>query len=88
MTSTIESLLRDSSMTHGRIQLYRSADGWSATIAHFAGHMTHDGAVESDPVAVLRAALIEDERRSCDLARRYSEAVRPAAVPDFGDLLG
>ena len=45
--------------------------------------------VSSDPVNALRAALVEDERRERDLARRYEAASKVAQPSDeFEDLFG
>jgi len=44
--------------------------------------------VIDDPVAALRAALIEDERRTKDLERRYAGSVKLGAVEQVQDADG
>jgi hypothetical protein len=64
-------------MHYGHIQLFRDDQGWQASVYHYEPkRLTHDGRVIDDPVAALRAALIEDERRSRDLERRYAGSVK------------
>lgn len=75
-SSSIETMLRSTSMRYGHIQLFRDDQGWQASVYHYEPkRLTHDGRVMSDPVDALRAALIEDERRTRDLERRYAATV-------------
>lgn len=94
---SIEALLRESRLTYGHIQLFRDDQGWQASVYHYEPkRLTHDGKVMDDPVAALRAALLEDERKTRDLERRYAaEMVKKkqavmVATPDdeFEDLFG
>jgi len=76
-TDSIEDLLRSTRMHYGHIQLFRDDQGWQASVYHYEPkRLTHDGRVMDDPVAALRAALIEDERRTKDLERRYAASVK------------
>jgi hypothetical protein len=92
-TTSLETLLRECSLDYGHIQLFRSEEGWQASIYHYSKHepMTCvNSKVSSDPVNALRAALVEDERRARDLTRRYEAAAKVAAVvaDEFEDLFG
>lgn len=79
--SPIEDMLRSTSMRYGHIQLFHDDQGWQASVYHYEPkRLTHDGRVMSDPVDALRAALIEDERKTRDLARRYAAAAKVSAV--------
>ena len=90
--SPIEDMLRSTSMRYGHIQLFHDDQGWQASVYHYEPkRLTHDGRVMSDPVDALRAALIEDERKTRDLARRYAAAEKVSAAPvadEFEDLFG
>jgi hypothetical protein len=89
MSLTIEALLRDCRMTYGHIQLFRDAAGWQASVYHYEPkRLTHDGVACADPVDALRLALIEDERRSRDLERRYAAAEKAGAVDQATDADG
>lgn len=73
MTDSLETLLRESRLTYGHIQLFHDDQGWQASVYHYEPkRLTHDGKVMSDPVAALRAALLEDERKTRDMERRYA----------------
>lgn len=75
MTDSLEALLRESRLTYGHIQLFHDDQGWQASVYHYEPkRLTHDGKVMSDPVAALRAALLEDERKTRDMERRYAAA--------------
>lgn len=80
-STTLESLLRGSRLSHGHIQLFRDASGWQAHICHY--HRTPrdavGGKVFDDPLDALHAVLIEDDRVQRDFERRY------AAAPKVGD---
>ena len=84
--SDLESLLRASTLRHGRICLFTQDGEWYGAVTHFAGHQTTMGGDKwhGDPVDALRAALVEDDRRSRELSRRYAAApkVAPAASGD------
>lgn len=92
--TTIEQLLRGNTMTYGHIQLFRDEAGWQASVYHYGPEklLTHDGEAVADPVDALRAALIEDDRRTADLARRYAAAPKIGGVEpefdEFEDLFG
>jgi len=77
MTVSVETLLRECVMVHGRIQLYLHPSGrWQATISHFNGHSTHPLDEQwNDPVDCLRKALMEDARKTADVKRRYERAI-------------
>lgn len=80
-STPIEDMLRSTSMRYGHIQLFHDDQGWQASVYHYEPkRLTHDGRVMSDPVDALRAALIEDERKTRDLARRYAAAEKVSAV--------
>jgi len=91
VTDSIDDLLRSTRMHYGHIQLFRDDQGWQASVYHYEPkRLTHDGKVSDDPVAALRAALIEDERRSRDLERRYAQSAKVGdtvfrGVVDLGD---
>lgn len=105
MTVSLETLLRETRLTYGHIQLFRSDDGWQASICHYEPideqtryHQT-DGKVCADPVDALRKALLEDDRKTRDLERRYAAAPKmpqqidiedaiAATIPDYEDILG
>lgn len=79
-TDSIETLLRESRLAYGHIQLFKDDQGWQASVYHYEPkRLTHDGKVKGDPVDALRAALLEDERKTRDMERRY------AAAPKVGD---
>ena len=86
----LETLLRNTELRHGRICLYTDKGEWFAAVTHFHGHQTHLGGEtwHSDPVDALRAALVEDDRKSRDIKRRYTEAPKKGAVQDddFGSM--
>jgi hypothetical protein len=89
MTTPLETLLRECSLDYGHIQLFRSEEGWQASICHYSKHEAMqcvNSKVSSDPVNALRAALVEDERRARDLERRYEAA--PKVADEFEDLFG
>ena len=89
--SPLEELLRASRLDYGHIQLFRDASGWQASVYHYEPKtLTHDGRVSDDPVATLRLALVEDDRRSRDLERRYAAAPKQGAAvaDDFEDMFG
>jgi hypothetical protein len=75
----LEALLRATSLSHGRIAIYVMNGQWSCDIAHINGHLVHQPKHHGDPVTALRAALIEDERRSRDQVRRYEAAPKAGA---------
>lgn len=89
MTSPLETLLRETTLTYGHIQLFRNEEGWQASVCHYSptavSGVTINSKVSSDPVNALRAALLEDERRCRDEARRYGEAVKLGAAESGGD---
>ena len=86
MTDSIETLLRETRMHYGHIQLFRDDQGWQASVYHYEPkRLTHDGRAMDDPVAALRAALIEDERRTKDLERRYAESPKVGTVKRADD---
>lgn len=91
---SLETLLRSTALTHGRIQLYVAGGRWNAAVAHFNGPMAFfDGQDHGDPVDALRAALLEDERIGREQADKYrtamADASPAAAAPvDVMDLLG
>lgn len=73
----VETLLRESALTYGHIQLFRDEAGWVASVCHYRSVPPQDGdtfttGASDDPVDVLRKALIEDERRTRDLERKYA----------------
>ena len=73
--SDLETQLRGCELDWGHIQLFRDANGWQASVCHYAPRRDiHDGRVFADPVDALRAALIEDDRQARDLERRFTEA--------------
>lgn len=80
MTASVEDLLRESAMTYGHIQLFRDDAGWAVSIQHYGpiGEPPPGKAftlgIFDDPVDGLRKALIEDERRTRDLERKYAAA--------------
>ncbi len=81
MTTTLEELLRCCTVKRGAILMSILDGEFGVTITHHQGHQTHPmGKWHSDPVDALTAALIEDERVSRDLSRRYAEA--PKGVPE------
>lgn len=98
MTDSLETLLRESRLTYGHIQLFRDDHGWQASVYHYEPkRLTHDGKVMSDPVAALRAALLEDDRKTRDMERRYAaemvkkkqaavEAAMVATPDEFEDI--
>lgn len=77
--TSLEALLRATSLTHGRIAIYVMNGQWTCDIAHFNGHLVHQPKHHGDPVTALRAALIEDERRCREQARRYAAAPKAGA---------
>ena len=101
MAVTLETLLHESSLTYGHIQLFRDEQGWQASVCHYGPERrdVHDGHVFGDPVEALRKALLEDARLSHDVQRKYDIAMaeKPvqidleeaiaAATDDFEDLL-
>ena len=92
MTSPLETLLRETSLTYGHIQLFRDDSGWQASVCHYeptaASGVTINSKVSSDPVNALRAALLEDERRGREVAKKYAAAAKVAGGDDFEDLFG
>ena len=89
-TSSLETLLRESSLTYGHIQLFRNEEGWQASVCHYeptaVSGVTINSKVSSDPVNALRAALLEDERRGREVVKKYAAAVKVA--DEFEDLFG
>lgn len=75
---TIEDLLRESRLTYGHIQLFRDEQGWQASVYHYEPKDLVDSKVFGDPVTALRAALMEDDRKTRDMERKYAAAVPPA----------
>lgn len=90
MTDTIETLLRDSRLSYGHIQLFRDEAGWQASVYHYEPkRLTSDGKAMADPANALRVALLEDERRTRDLERRYAAAPKLGGVePEFDEIEG
>lgn len=84
MATTIEDLLRDSAISFGHIQLFRDDAGWTASVQHYGPGpgVTSDVTLPTcdDPVDALRAVLIEDDRRSRDIERKYAAAVAAKKV--------
>ena len=84
----LETLLRDSAMVYGSIGLFRDKEGWHAAVTHYeVGRVgaLHSGrsVTDCDPVTALRVALLEDDRRTRDLSRRYGAAMvgaQPAQI--------
>jgi len=76
MSVNVETLLRESSLTYGHIQLFRSDDGtWQGSVCHYGPPSTTcDSKCFTDPVEALRKALMEDDRLSRDMLRRYNNA--------------
>lgn len=99
--TSLEEMLRSHHVKRGAI-LMSIVDGeYGVTISHQQGHQTTPmGRWHQDPVAALRAALLEDDRVCRDVARRYAGATKHgdgvqtdiedvlASDDDFGDLLG
>ena len=93
---TLETLLRGSALAYGHIQLFRDNDGWQASVCHYAAATVDnanrqvDSKVFADPTEALRKALLEDDRRTRDLERRYAAAPKAATPPadEFEDILG
>lgn len=84
-------LLEETSLSHGRICLYVADGRWTVTISHFNDRLTHPlDQSHHCPVQALRLALIEDERKSRDRARRYTHAEKlgPIITPSEDDLIG
>lgn len=76
MTVSVETLLRESALTYGHIQLFRNEDGWQASVCHYGPPpVTRDSKVFGDPVEALRKALLEDARKTADVKRRYERAI-------------
>lgn len=97
--TTLETLLRASTLTYGHIQLFHDDQGWQASVYHYEPKTLTNGRTLDDPVDALRVALVEDDRKTRDLERRYSAAVVQkkqatvaavmAADPDdFEDMFG
>lgn len=81
VTVSVETLLRESALTYGHIQLFRSADGWQASVCHYGPPpVTRDSKVFGDPVEALRKCLLEDARKTADLKRRYDAAPRAQQI--------
>lgn len=102
---SLEALLRDSAMVYGSMQLFRDREGWNATVSHYDAATVgaqHTGrtVTDCDAVTALRVALLEDDRRTRDLSRRYDAAAKgeqidieevlaaAAAEDDMAELLG
>lgn len=91
----LDELLRATALTNGSISLCRvNGSRWRAVVNHIQNgaehplsHMVHpfDDWAE-DPVDALRVALIEDDRRCRDLARRYEAAPKMGGSP-FGRIV-
>ncbi len=85
----LEQLLRECAMTYGHIQLFRDEAGWQASVYHYSPKkLTHNGKAKDDPVEALRAALIEDERLTRDVQRRYDAAVKAGPIEQVADADG
>lgn len=72
--TTLEALLRASTLTYGHVQLFRDDQGWQASVYHYEPKTLTNGRALDDPVDALRVALVEDDRKTRDLARRYAAA--------------
>lgn len=83
--TTLEALLRSSSLTYGHVQLFRDEHGWQASVYHYEPKTLTNGRVLNDPVDALRVALVEDERKTRDLERRYAVAVKVGDAPVDAD---
>ena len=82
-TDSLDALLRDLPITYGHIQLFRDASGWQASVYHYAPKAEKqltNSKVFDDPVEALRVALIEDERKTRDMERKYARAVSKKAA--------
>lgn len=93
MTATLDELLRECRIEYGHIQLFRDADGWQASVYHYEPQrLTYHGKPLEDPVDALRKALLEDERLTRDLERKYAAAPKQgdatADSDDFEDIFG
>ena len=73
--SDLESLLCECQLRYGHIQLFRNEAGWQASVYHYTPKALTDSAVFSDPVQALRVALVEDDRKTRDMERKYARAV-------------
>lgn len=81
MTASVETLLRESALTYGHIQLFRNEDGWQASVMHYGPPpVTRDSKVFDDPVEALRKCLLEDARKTADVKRRYDAAPKGCGV--------
>lgn len=100
MAVSLDTLLRESALTYGHIQLFRNKDGWQASVCHYGTPPAEpaqqtDSKVFDDPVEALSKCLGEDARKTADLRRRYANApkhrdvAKPAAVAeDFMGMIG
>lgn len=87
---SLEALLRGAADRGGQVSLAAitagDAGGFSGCVYYYP-----DGPLvnrrDPDPIAALRAALIEDERQARDTARRYAAASKAAAPDEFAGLL-
>lgn len=86
MAASVEELLRASAMSYGHIQLFRDDAGWAVSVQHY--HLDQPAAADGftlgifdDPVDGLRKALIEDDRRTRDLERKYAASKKGAPEP-------
>lgn len=87
--SDLEALLCECQLRYGHIQLFRNEAGWQASVYHYTPKTLTDSAVFSDPVQALRVALVDDDRKTRDMERKY-QAQKPKRVmpadDDFGSM--
>lgn len=95
MATSLETLLRQTALEHGHIQLFRDECGWQADVCHYRRDPrdARGGKNFTDPVDALRAALIEDERIAREVALKYRAAPKagddaPPAIDTFEDMFG
>lgn len=82
----VEDLLRASQMAYGHIQLFRDEAGWHVSVNHYRTPTpnpddTFTLANFGDPVEALRCGLIEDDRRTRDLERKYAASKKGPPEP-------
>ena len=88
MSSTLEDLLRESKMTYGHMQLFRDDAGWHVSICHYRTSPPNHGnddftiGIFDDPVEGFIKALLEDDRRTRELERKYAASSKGS---EFGE---
>ena len=96
MTTALEDMLRATLLRDGAIQMNCCDGKWCAVITYRNGRATNHcmGADQwlDDPVDALRAVLINEERESRDIVRRYAAATKigapaPSLTSDDEDLI-